>query len=179
MVNDINLSFVSQQATARCDGATIIWISLWQRLTQEPIVAEVRTHEPNVEDEDESAPSDGQFFYDVEGIYIAYKTKYEGQSSEHAGKDDDDDEDDYFLVDEKNKIVKPDVDVHLFDLLPNFTKVQAASPKRNLCRIHAPWKGARLQWKFQFPLHSCSLAGSTSAMKVSNWGGHLHFREVG
>ncbi|GKF77344.1 hypothetical protein Tco_0229814 [Tanacetum coccineum] len=27
--------------------------------------------------------------------------------------------------------------------------------------------------------HSCSLAGSTSAMKVSNWGGHLHFREVG
>ncbi|GJX89066.1 retrovirus-related pol polyprotein from transposon TNT 1-94 [Tanacetum coccineum] len=39
--------------------------------------------------------------------------------------------------------------------------------------------GARVQWKFQFPLHSCSLAGSTSAMKVSNWGGHLHFREVG
>ncbi|GKD21011.1 hypothetical protein Tco_1222714 [Tanacetum coccineum] len=31
----------------------------------------------------------------------------------------------------------------------------------------------------QFPLHSCSLAGSTSTMKVSNWGGHLHFREVG
>ncbi|GJW61990.1 hypothetical protein Tco_0111325 [Tanacetum coccineum] len=65
------------------------------------------------------------------------------------------------------------------DLLPNFTKVQAVSPKRNLCRIHAPWQGARVQWKFQFPLHSCSLAGSTSAMKVSNWGGHLHFREVG
>ncbi|GKE45139.1 hypothetical protein Tco_1472423, partial [Tanacetum coccineum] len=63
-------------------------------------------------------------------------------------------------------------------LLPNFTKVQAASLKRNLCRIHAPWQGARVQWKFQFPLHSCSLAGSTSAMKVSNWGGHLHFREV-
>ncbi|GJZ17850.1 hypothetical protein Tco_0553973 [Tanacetum coccineum] len=40
-------------------------------------------------------------------------------------------------------------------------------------------RGARVQWKFQFPLHSCSLAGSTSAMKVSNWGGHLHFREVG
>ncbi|GKC94707.1 two-on-two hemoglobin-3, partial [Tanacetum coccineum] len=64
-------------------------------------------------------------------------------------------------------------------LLPNFTKVQAASPKRNLCSIHAPWQGARVQWKFQFPLHSCSLAGSTSAMKVSNWGGHLHFRKVG
>ncbi|GJZ93842.1 hypothetical protein Tco_0666045 [Tanacetum coccineum] len=62
-------------------------------------------------------------------------------------------------------------------LLPNFTKVQAASPKRNLCRIHAPWQGALVQWKFQFPLHSCSLAGSTSAMKVSNWGGHI--REVG
>ncbi|GJS73280.1 hypothetical protein Tco_0706121 [Tanacetum coccineum] len=69
--------------------------------------------------------------------------------------------------------------VEVFHLLPNFTKVQAASPKRNLCRIHAPWQGARVQWKFQFPLHSCSLAGSTSAMKVSNWGGHLHFREVG
>ncbi|GKD20820.1 hypothetical protein Tco_1222523 [Tanacetum coccineum] len=64
------------------------------------------------------------------------------------------------------------------DLLPNFTKVQTASPKRNLCRIHAPWQGARVQWKFQFLLHSYSLAGSTSAMKVSNWGGHLHFREV-
>ncbi|GJV42111.1 hypothetical protein Tco_1420551 [Tanacetum coccineum] len=67
------------------------------RLTQEPIMAEVRTHEPSVEEEDESAPSDGQFFYDVEGIYIAYEAKYEGQSSEDAGKDADDDEDDYFL----------------------------------------------------------------------------------
>ncbi|GKD35803.1 probable purine permease 11 isoform X1 [Tanacetum coccineum] len=58
-------------------------------------------------------------------------------------------------------------------------KVQAASPKRNLCRIHASWQGARVQWKFQFPLHSCSLAESTSAMNVSNWGGHLHFHKVG
>ncbi|GJZ05705.1 hypothetical protein Tco_0539498 [Tanacetum coccineum] len=32
---------------------------------------------------------------------------------------------------------------------------------------------------FSIPLHSCSLTGSTSEMKVSNWGGHLHFREVG
>ncbi|GJT75313.1 peroxisomal fatty acid beta-oxidation multifunctional protein AIM1-like protein [Tanacetum coccineum] len=32
--------------------------------------------------------------------------------------------------------------------------------------------------RLKLPLHSCSLAGSTSAMKVSNWGGHLHFREV-
>ncbi|GJS26013.1 heat shock cognate 70 kDa protein 2-like protein, partial [Tanacetum coccineum] len=64
----------------------------------------------------------------------------------------------------------------VFDLLPNFTKVQAASPKRNLRRIHAPWQGARVQWKFQFPLHSCSLAGSTNAMKVLNRGGRLHFR---
>ncbi|GJT23297.1 RNA-directed DNA polymerase, eukaryota, reverse transcriptase zinc-binding domain protein [Tanacetum coccineum] len=31
----------------------------------------------------------------------------------------------------------------------------------------------------KLPLHSCSLAGSTSAMKVLNSGGHLHFREVG
>ncbi|GJW71190.1 ribosomal RNA small subunit methyltransferase [Tanacetum coccineum] len=109
------------------------------RLTQEPIVAEVRTHEPNVEEgigqEDESAPSDGQFFYDVEGIYIAYKTKYEGQSSEHAGKDDDDDEDDYFLVDEKNKIVKPDVDVHLFGISMDGEKEETAfqTLKQKLC----------------------------------------------
>ncbi|GJX67432.1 pseudouridine kinase [Tanacetum coccineum] len=39
-------------------------------------------------------------------------------------------------------------DVHTFwgnslvnHLLPNFMKVQAASSKRNLCRIHAPWPG--------------------------------------
>ncbi|GJR89361.1 hypothetical protein Tco_0213372 [Tanacetum coccineum] len=34
--------------------------------------------------QEESAPSDEQFFYDVKGIYIAYETKYEGQSSEDA-----------------------------------------------------------------------------------------------
>ncbi|GJT62463.1 hypothetical protein Tco_1005996 [Tanacetum coccineum] len=64
------------------------------------------------------------------------------------------------------------------DLLPNFTKVQTASPDCNI-PLHScsPGQGARVQWKFQFPLHSCSMAGSTSAMKVSNWGGHLHFRE--
>ncbi|GJX93099.1 putative nucleotidyltransferase, ribonuclease H [Tanacetum coccineum] len=91
--------------------------------THEPSVEEVRTQEPImkeviVEDyvssgedveqgigqEDESAPSDEQFFYDVEGIYIAYETKYEGQSNEVAGKDDDDDEDDYFLELDKGNI---------------------------------------------------------------------------
>ncbi|GKD39326.1 hypothetical protein Tco_1259533, partial [Tanacetum coccineum] len=105
--------------------------------TQEPIVKEVRTQEPIVEEvivedyvsfgedaeqgngkEDESAPSDGQFFYDVEGIYSAYETQYDVQSSEDAGTNDDDDDDD-FLVDEENEIVEPNVDVHLFSISMN------------------------------------------------------------
>nr|GEW09831.1 transposase, MuDR, MULE transposase domain protein [Tanacetum cinerariifolium] len=53
----------------------------------EPVVVEVRTQEPIMEEEDESAASDGQFFYDDEGI-----------------------------VDEENEIVEPDVDVHLFGI---------------------------------------------------------------
>ncbi|GJT44201.1 putative transposase, mutator type, MULE transposase domain protein [Tanacetum coccineum] len=64
--------------------------------TQEPVMEEVRTRELIMEDviveyyvtsgedvehgnchEDESTPSDGQFFYDDEGIDIAYETKYD------------------------------------------------------------------------------------------------------
>ncbi|GJZ47898.1 hypothetical protein Tco_0601730 [Tanacetum coccineum] len=69
--------------------------------------------------EDESAPSDRNFFYDDEGIDNAYKTQYDVQSSEDAGTnddDDDDDEDDGFLVNKENEIVEPDVDVHLFSI---------------------------------------------------------------
>ncbi|GKA84694.1 F-box/FBD/LRR-repeat protein-like protein [Tanacetum coccineum] len=67
-----------------------------------------------------------------------------------------------------------------FDLLPNFNESQAAlTQNENLGSHTSSLAGARVQWKFQFPLHSCSLAGSTSAMNVSNWGGHLHFHEVG
>ncbi|GJW56430.1 hypothetical protein Tco_0103161 [Tanacetum coccineum] len=74
--------------------------------TQEPTVEEVRTQEPIVEDviledyvssgedaeqdkgqEDESAPSDGQLFYDDDGIDTAYETEYDVQSSEDAGFD--------------------------------------------------------------------------------------------
>ncbi|GKB18782.1 hypothetical protein Tco_0852705 [Tanacetum coccineum] len=98
--------------------------------TQEPIVAEVSTQEPIVakfwedgEDaeqgngqEDESARTDGEFFYDDEGIDTAYETEYDVQSSEDAGTNDDDDVDEYFLVDEENEIVEPDVDVHLFGI---------------------------------------------------------------
>ncbi|GKD79493.1 hypothetical protein Tco_1342114 [Tanacetum coccineum] len=112
--------------------------------TQEPIVAEVSTEVPIVEEvgtrdfsvedvviedfvssgEDdaqyngefnESSRSDGQFFFDDEGI----NTEYDVQSSEDAGTDDDDDNDDIdegFLVDEENEIVEPDVDVHLFGI---------------------------------------------------------------
>ncbi|GKC58977.1 hypothetical protein Tco_1086575, partial [Tanacetum coccineum] len=61
--------------------------------------------------EDESAPTDRQFFYDDEGIDTAYETEYDVQSSEDACTDDDDDD-----VDEENEIVEPDVDVHLFGI---------------------------------------------------------------
>ncbi|GJY42621.1 hypothetical protein Tco_0430834 [Tanacetum coccineum] len=73
-----------------------------------------RTQEPIVEEEDESDPSDRHFFYDVKWIDSAYETQYDVQSSEDACTDDDD-----FLVDEENKIVKPDVDVHLFGISMN------------------------------------------------------------
>ncbi|GKA02291.1 hypothetical protein Tco_0674956, partial [Tanacetum coccineum] len=65
--------------------------------------------------EDESAPTDRQFFYDDKGIDIAYETEYDVQSSEDAGTDDDDVDED-FLVDEENEILEPDVDVHLFGI---------------------------------------------------------------
>ncbi|GJX75681.1 hypothetical protein Tco_0322492 [Tanacetum coccineum] len=105
--------------------------------TQEPIVEEVITQEPTVENviledyissgeyakqgngqEDESAYSDGQFFYDNEGIDTTYRTEYDVQSSEDVctDDDDDDDEDEDFLVDEENEIVEPDVDMHLFGI---------------------------------------------------------------
>ncbi|GJR32191.1 hypothetical protein Tco_1108423 [Tanacetum coccineum] len=117
--------------------------------TQEPIVAEVSTEVPIVEEvgtqefsvedvvledyvssgedaeqgngqEDESAPTDGQFFYDDEGIDTTYETEYDVQSSEDAGTDDDDDVDEDFLVDEENEIVEPDVDVYLFGISMDF-----------------------------------------------------------
>nr|GEV80429.1 hypothetical protein [Tanacetum cinerariifolium] len=63
--------------------------------------------------ENKSAPNDGQFFYDVEGIYSAYETQYNVQFSKDACIDDDDDD---FMIDKENEIVKPDVDVHLFGI---------------------------------------------------------------
>ncbi|GJT65080.1 heat stress transcription factor B-4-like protein [Tanacetum coccineum] len=106
--------------------------------TEAPIVEEVGTQKFSVEDvviedyvssgedeedaehgngqEDESARTDGEFFYDDEGIDIAYETEYDVQSSEDAGTDDDDDVDEDFLVDEENEIAEPGVDVHLFNI---------------------------------------------------------------
>ncbi|GJT15803.1 hypothetical protein Tco_0874509 [Tanacetum coccineum] len=108
--------------------------------TREPIMAKVptvekvRTQELTLEDVvledyvssgedaepcngqfDESAPSDGQLFYEDEGIDIAYEMEYDIQSSKDVGTDDDDDDED-LIVDEENEIVEPDVDVHLFDI---------------------------------------------------------------
>ncbi|GKD05320.1 hypothetical protein Tco_1180294 [Tanacetum coccineum] len=131
--SDINLSFVSQQATAShviddvmrqlsfeeieldveacfvdVAGSGVDSSGLNVGPTQEPILVEVSTQEPimaeefSVEDvvvedcvssredgedaeqgngkEDKSAPTDGQFFYDDEGIDTAYETKYDVQS---------------------------------------------------------------------------------------------------
>ncbi|GJZ33293.1 hypothetical protein Tco_0578729 [Tanacetum coccineum] len=87
--------------------------------TQELILEEVRTQEPIVEDgngqEDESTPSDEQFFYDDEWIDTAYDTQYDVHYSEDADTNDDDEDND-FLVDKENKIVEPNVDVHLFSI---------------------------------------------------------------
>ncbi|GKD03700.1 hypothetical protein Tco_1178674 [Tanacetum coccineum] len=109
--------------------------------TLEPILAEVSTQEPIVQrlalknplwqrlalrhplwkrlelrnSKDESAPIDGQFFYDNKGIDTTYETEYDVQSSKDTGTDDDDVDED-FLVDEENEIVKPNVDVHLFGI---------------------------------------------------------------
>ncbi|GKF28730.1 hypothetical protein Tco_0095072, partial [Tanacetum coccineum] len=62
--------------------------------------------------EDESALTDGQFFYDDEGI----DTVYEVQSSDDACTYDDDNVDEDFLVNKENEIVEPDVDVRLFGI---------------------------------------------------------------
>ncbi|GKB69629.1 hypothetical protein Tco_0931041, partial [Tanacetum coccineum] len=82
--------------------------------TQEPIIAEVSIEAPIMEEgngqEDESARTDGEFFYDDEGIDTAYETEYDVQSSEDAcTNNDDDDKDEDLLVDEENEIVEPDV----------------------------------------------------------------------
>ncbi|GJS70018.1 transposase, MuDR, MULE transposase domain protein [Tanacetum coccineum] len=182
------------------------------RLTQEPIVAEVRTHEPSVEEgidqEDESAPSDEQFFNDVEGIYIAYETKYEGQSSEDAGKDDDDDEDDYFLIcspTSRKCRRPPQNETCVAFMLPGkehdcmicspTSESAGGLPKTIIVSHSLPPCSCTSAMEFSFPIafvlpgeHECNESfklgrppalSSSVAMKVSNWGGHLHFREVG
>nr|GEU54222.1 reverse transcriptase domain-containing protein [Tanacetum cinerariifolium] len=102
--------------------------------THVPIVEEVGTQEFTVEDvvlkdyvsseddaelgngqEDESTPTDRQFFYDDEVVDTAYESKYDIYSSKDASTDDDDEDED-FLVDEENKILEPDVDVYLFGI---------------------------------------------------------------
>ncbi|GKD52715.1 hypothetical protein Tco_1281691, partial [Tanacetum coccineum] len=144
--------------------------------TKVPIVEEVRTHDFSVEDvvledymsygEDvaqyngefnESAHRDGQFFFDDEGI----DTEYDVQSSEDAGTDDDDDDDDvdeYFLVDEENEIVEPDVDdvdvinPDVFDS-DHGNDEETNYKKRRLAELRTEMEGvinASGQWKYSF-----------------------------
>nr|GEY97926.1 hypothetical protein [Tanacetum cinerariifolium] len=76
-------------------------------VSEDPDVS--RSQEPIMEE------GKGQFFYNDEGIDIAYETEYDVHSSKDACTYDDDDDED-FLVDEENEIVEPDVDVHLFGI---------------------------------------------------------------
>ncbi|GJS58921.1 heat stress transcription factor B-4-like protein [Tanacetum coccineum] len=155
--------------------------------TEAPIVEEVGTQEFSVEDvvikdyvssgedgedaeqgngqEDESAHTDREFFYDDERIDIAYETEYDVQSSEDAGTDDDDVDED-FLVDEENEIVEPDVDVHLFvismdlpfDNIDGFDNDPGNDEERNykkkrLAELRTEMEGvinASGQWKYSF-----------------------------
>ncbi|GKD71435.1 hypothetical protein Tco_1325525 [Tanacetum coccineum] len=109
--SDINLSFLSQQATAsqviddvmrqlsfeetELDGEA----GFADVMGVEPFVVEVRTQEPIVEDvivedyvssEEDAKEGNAQFFYDDERIDTAYETEYDVQSSEEAGTNDDD-----------------------------------------------------------------------------------------
>ncbi|GKE45456.1 hypothetical protein Tco_1472740 [Tanacetum coccineum] len=116
---------------------------------EEPNVGRIR--EPIVEEfngqEDESAPSDGHFFYDDEGINTAYEAEYDVKSSEDAGTNDNDDENEDFLVDEENEIVEPDVDVHFND------DETSNYMRRRLAELSREMKGvinASGQWKYLF-----------------------------
>ncbi|GKB38391.1 hypothetical protein Tco_0883333 [Tanacetum coccineum] len=66
--------------------------------TQEPILAEVSTQAPIYRGKILKQYND------------THKTEYDVQYSEDVGIDDDDDIDKYFLVDDENEIVKPDVE---------------------------------------------------------------------
>ncbi|GJV19101.1 hypothetical protein Tco_1368121 [Tanacetum coccineum] len=145
--SDINLSFVSQQATAshviddlirqlsfdktELDGeagfadvaGTGVDIETQSELpvseeldvgrTQEPIVAEVSTQEPIMAEVSAEVPiveEVGTQVFSVE--YVVLEDYYIKDAC--TGDDDDDDVDKYFMVNEENEIVEPDVDVHLF-----------------------------------------------------------------
>ncbi|GKD69990.1 hypothetical protein Tco_1324080, partial [Tanacetum coccineum] len=115
-------------------------------------------------EEDESAPSYGRFFYDIEGIDSVYETQYDVHSNEDAGTDDDDEDDD-FLVDEENSIVEHDIDVHLFgedvDFInpdgfnsdPSNDNETSNYRRRRLAKLSREMEGfmnASGQWKYSF-----------------------------
>nr|GEX79044.1 hypothetical protein [Tanacetum cinerariifolium] len=95
------------------------------------------------------------------GIDTAYETEYDVQSSEEAGSyDNDDDVDEYFLVDEENEIVEPNVDIYLFDAInadgfdsdPGNDE-ETNYRKRRLAELRTEKKGvinASGQWKYLF-----------------------------
>nr|GEY67067.1 hypothetical protein [Tanacetum cinerariifolium] len=91
--NDINMSFVLQQATSNQVTNNVM-------RTREPIMAAVRTQEPIMEEVRTQEPT-------VEDVVL------EDYSSKDACTDDEDED---FYVDEENEIVKLDVDAYLFGI---------------------------------------------------------------
>nr|GEU96985.1 hypothetical protein [Tanacetum cinerariifolium] len=117
--SDINLSFVSQQATTsqEPDAGPTQEPILAEVSTQEPIVAEVSTQEPIVAEVNTEATimeEVGTHEFSVEDVVIEDYVS-SGEDAKH-GTDDDDDVNEDFLVDEENEIVEPDVDVYLFGI---------------------------------------------------------------
>ncbi|GJT16778.1 heat stress transcription factor B-4-like protein [Tanacetum coccineum] len=122
--NGVDSSWLSHDESFRVDNLDLnlnkpVNLNVSQDETQSELLVSEEPDGGNGQ-EDESALTDEQFFYDDEGIDTTYETKYDVQSSEDAGTDDDDDDDDDvdedFLVDEENEILEPDVDVHLFGI---------------------------------------------------------------
>ncbi|GKD15221.1 hypothetical protein Tco_1199628 [Tanacetum coccineum] len=113
----VDISGLSHDESFRVDDLDLnlnepVDLNVSQTKTQSKFLMSKEDVEHGNGQEDKSASSDVQFFYDVEGIDSAYETKYDVHSSKDAGTYDDDD----FLVDKENEIVECDVDVHFFGI---------------------------------------------------------------
>nr|GFD48747.1 hypothetical protein [Tanacetum cinerariifolium] len=84
--------------------------------TQEPIVAKVNTQEHIAVEVSTKVPiveEVGTQQFSVKDVVLEDYVSSREDAEQYNGMDDDDIDED-FLVDEENKVVEPDVDVHLF-----------------------------------------------------------------